>query len=108
MFPCRVHALFFTDSICCEPLTEWVHFADLRAGQPAYMEYLVRIMHALGVLCDDLCQELTPYAEAEPAAVGNVTPVMPRKQQLTDGIPWMLRDDRCAVSAGLLAHRLPP
>ena len=29
VLPCRVHALFHTDKICCEPLTEWLPFADL-------------------------------------------------------------------------------
>ncbi len=88
---CRVNALFFTDRICCEPLTEWIHFADLWDGQPAYMEYLVRIMYGLGVLCEDLCKQLSPYADAE-AAEPSAAPH--RIKQLADSIPYMIRDER--------------
>ena len=55
--PCRIH-VFYTDKVCCEPLTEWLHFADLRDGQPDYMVSLVRTMQALGVLVNSVCMEL--------------------------------------------------
>ena len=45
------------------------------------------MMHALKVLCDDLWRDMLPYAEEDIAT-------QPRLQQLTDGIPWMLRDER--------------
>ena len=51
------------------------------------MEKLVRMLHALGELCDDLCDEMRPYAEA-------LVPSQSRKQQLKDGIPFMLHSDR--------------
>ena len=87
----RIHALFFTDRICCEPLTEWVHFADLREGQPQYMLYLVRIVYALAELCNNLSVALAPYADAGP-----ISGLAHRESQLTDGIPYMLRDPRQA------------
>ena len=89
---CRIHALFYTDRICCEPLTEWVHFADLRHGQPGYMLYLVRIMDAFGKLCSALSSAMVPYTDAGPA-FGQA-----REQQLRDGIPYMLRDPRQALT----------
>ena len=89
VLPCRIHAVFHTDKICCDPLTEWLHFADLRDGQPDYMVYLVRIVQALGVLVNSVCMELA-------AAHQHVKPwaASARKKQLTDGIPYMLRNDR--------------
>ena len=96
---CRIHALFYTDRICCEPLTEWVHFTDLRHGQPGYMLYLVRIMDAFGKLCSALSSAMVPYADAGPA-FGQA-----REQQLTDGIPYMLRDPRQALTPHFL-HRI--
>ena len=98
-FPCcRIHALFFTDRICCEPLTEWVHFADLREGQPGYMLYLVRIVHAFAELCSNLSLAMGPYADA-----GSVSGLV-REQQLTDGIPYMLRDPRQATTPVLVTR----
>ena len=85
---CRVHALFFTNKICCEPLTEWVHFADLRGGQEDYMMYLCRIMHSLSQMLDELSTELRPLEAAPPSNHALRSP------QLVDGIPYMLHDDR--------------
>ena len=92
----RIHALFFTDRICCEPLTEWVHFADLHEGQPQYMLYLVRIMHAFGKLCADLSLVMEPYADTG-LGTGLGTDQIRREQQLQDSIPYMLRDPRQAT-----------
>ena len=85
--PCRVHALFHTNKICCEPLTEWLHFADLRDGQPDYMVYLVRTIQALRVLVNSVCMELA--AAHQPLQLR-----ADRNKQLTDGIPHMLRNNR--------------
>ncbi|KAL3161583.1 hypothetical protein ABBQ32_010444 [Trebouxia sp. C0010 RCD-2024] len=82
----RVHALFHTNKICCEPLTEWLHFADLRDGQPDYMVYLVRTIQALGVLVNSVCMELA--AAHQPLQLRAA-----RNKQLTDGIPHMLRNN---------------
>ena len=90
VLPCRVHALFHTDKICCEPLTEWLHFANLRDGQPDYMVYLVRTIQALGVLVDSVYMELA--AAHQPLQLGAA-----RNKQLTDSIPYMLRNDRLVL-----------
>lgn len=86
VLPCRIHAVFHTDKACCEPLTEWLHFADLRNGQPDYMVYLVKVVQALGVLVKSLCMEL--------AAAHQLVKPQARNMQLTDGIPYRLRNDR--------------
>ena len=99
VLPCRVHALFHTDKICCEPLTEWLHFADLRDGQPDYMVYLVRTIQALGVMVNSVCEELA--AAHQPLQLP-----APRNKQLTDGIPYMLRNDRLVFSCHNLATSL--
>ena len=85
----RIHAVFHTDEGCCEPLTEWLHFADVRDGQPDYMVYLVRTIQALGVLVNSVCMELAAaHQPFKPAT---------RNKQLTDGIPYMLRNDRSVL-----------
>ena len=91
VLPCKVHALFHTDKICCEPLTEWLHFADLRDGQPDYMVYLVKTIQALGVMVNSVCMELA--ATHQPLQLRAA-----RNKQLTDGIPYMLRNDRLVFS----------
>ena len=90
--------MFFTDRVCCEPLTEWVHFADLRDGQPGYMLYLVRIVHAFGELCSALSLAMGPYADARDDLA------LAREQQLTDSIPYMLRDPRQATTPSLVTR----
>ena len=87
--------MFFTDRICCEPLTEWVHFADLRDGQPGSMLYLIRIVHAFGELCSKLTLAMLPYTDSRPEYG------LPREPQLTDSIPYMLRDPRQVTAPSL-------
>ena len=48
-------------------------------------------MHALGELCDDLYEQMEPYAEAGLASQA-------RLQHLGDSIPWMLQDERCVAA----------
>ena len=76
-----------------------MHFADLRHGQPGYMLYLVRIMDAFGKLCSALSSAMVPYTDAGPA-FGQA-----REQQLTNGIPYMLRDPRQALTPHFL-HKI--
>ena len=71
-------------------MTEWLHFADLRDGQPDYMVYLVRTIQALGVLVNSVCMELA--AAHQPLQLRAA-----RNKQLTDGIPHMLRNNRLVV-----------
>ncbi|KAK9805569.1 hypothetical protein WJX72_005689 [[Myrmecia] bisecta] len=91
----RVHALFFTDRVCCEPLTEWVHFADLRTAQPCYMEYLLRILGALAVCLDEICSDVRPLLEVKRGRPSGFS--QPRSQKLQDGIPYMLLIDSLRV-----------
>ena len=51
---CRLSAAYFTDKICCEPLTPHLHFSDLRDGQPQYMEQLGRFLHAFATTIKQL------------------------------------------------------
>ena len=75
-----------------------MHFADLRHGQPEYMSYLVRIMHAFGELCSALSLAMGPYTDAGPA-FGQA-----REQQLTDGIPYKVRIPRQALTPHLVTR----
>ena len=51
---CRLSAAYFTDKICCEPLTPHLHFSDLRDGQPQYMEQLGRFLLAFATAIKQL------------------------------------------------------
>ena len=77
--------------MCAEPLTPWLHFADLVAAQPKYMEHLVRVVHSLGVLLGDLSNELRPVANAGTCNHDQ------RSQHHLTGIPYMLHNPGCAA-----------
>ena len=62
------------------------------------MLYLVRIVHAFGELCSALSLAMGPYTDAGPGS-GQT-----REQQLTDGIPYMLRDPRQATTPRLVTR----
>ena len=90
-----MHAFFYTDKVCAEPLTEWLHFADLRDSQPWYMLNLVRTVQALCILADELSTYMQPIVN-DPFR----NAITKRSQQLADSIPYMLHDDRCELAAG--------
>ncbi|EIE24452.1 hypothetical protein COCSUDRAFT_61877 [Coccomyxa subellipsoidea C-169] len=85
----RVHILYFTDRVSCEPLTPWLHFADLRVAQPQYMEYLMGVLQAVAECADDLCDEVNMHLQ--PKKPGP-KPKHIRAEQLQDGIPYMLQN----------------
>ena len=58
---CRLSAAYFTDKICCEPLTPHLHFSDLRDGQPQYMEQLGRFLHAFATTIKQLQGYYGPF-----------------------------------------------
>ena len=91
--------LFHTDKTYSEPLTEWLHFADLHDGQPDYMVNLVKTIQALGVLVHSVCMELAgAHQHVQLWAAGN--------KQLTDGIPHMLRNDRLYARLSKFGYNL--
>ena len=44
----RIVALYFTDSLCMEPLTSYLHLHDVRWGQPQYCMEVMRALQAFG------------------------------------------------------------
>ena len=46
---CRISALFYTDRICMEPLTEYITMLDFLDTQPERMYQSARILHALAL-----------------------------------------------------------
>jgi len=79
--------LCFTDRVCCEPLTPYMYFADLRVAQPEYMERLMAMLKALAALADDVCNELKVHLQWTKASRS-----LQRFKQLEDGIPYTLHD----------------
>lgn len=91
-----MHLLYFTDKVCCEPLTPYMHFANLRLAQPEYMERLIAMLQALAALADDVCNEMKVYLQ-QPRRT------MQRFKHLEDGIPYMLHDSRWVSIPPVLA-----
>ena len=97
------HARFMLSSSptrsAVKPLTEWLHFADLREGQPDYMVYLVRVLQTLGVLVNAVSVELAVADQPVKLQAASA-----RKTQLTDGkeFPYMLRNSRSAICCHLV------
>ncbi len=61
---CRVHALFFTDHVQSELLSE-VQFPHQAIAQllPQSTEPANRTMVTLKLVCHDLCEQMAPYAD---------------------------------------------
>ena len=63
-FNSGLYGLYYTDRICHRYL-EGSHFLDLGKAQAHQMENLIRMMHVFGKLCQDLSEQMAPYAEAQ-------------------------------------------
>ena len=65
----RIVALYFTDALCMEPLTSFLHLHDVRGGQPQYsmevmraLQAFVRAVHCLQKFYHKLLQvQLQPF-----------------------------------------------
>ena len=51
---CRVTALFYTDKICAEPMTDYMCMMDLLDSQPERMYHTARVLHALTLGVEEL------------------------------------------------------
>ena len=52
----RISALYYTDRICLEPLTSYMHLQDVRGGQPRYTLEVMRILEAFAAAVRSLQQ----------------------------------------------------
>lgn len=97
---CRLHAVFFTDKVCCEPLTELLHFTDVQEGQPDYMVKLVSTIQALGFWSTPCVERLKPDLRCQPesAKLGACTAC----KKPPDSIPQMLRNEKYFLPVLLL------
>ena len=81
---CRVYALFVTDRVCAEPLTDAVHFNDLMHANPQHVEATARLLKSLALPTNNLYSEMQ-LLEEQP------TP-LERSQKLTLGVPYPLHN----------------
>ena len=87
----RVHALYYTDKVCCEPLTPTFHLSDMRSSVRGYTEQVARALKAVVLAMWQMQKVYTPFMLEEDAAayVGNS-----RDPRLSAGLPYMLREAR--------------
>ena len=88
----RVHALYYTDKVCCEPLTPTFHLSDMRSSVRGYTEQMARALKAVVLAMRRMQSEVyTPFMLEEGAAayVGKN-----RDPRLSAGLPYMLREAR--------------
>ena len=80
---CRVYALFVTDRVCAEPLTNAVHFNDLLHANPQNVEATARLK-SLALATNKLYSEMQLLRD-QPAP-------LQRSELLTTGVPYPLHD----------------
>ena len=50
----RIVALYYTDRLCLEPLTSYLHLQDVRGGQPHYSLDVMRTLRAFAMAVGSL------------------------------------------------------
>ncbi|KAK9804499.1 hypothetical protein WJX73_000025 [Symbiochloris irregularis] len=50
----RIVAIYYTDRLCLEPLTSYLHLQDVRAGQPDYSLHVMRNLVAFAKAVESL------------------------------------------------------
>ena len=80
----RVYALFVTDRVCAEPLTNAVHFNDLLHTNPQHVEATARLLKSLALATNKLYSEMQLLRD-QPAP-------LQRSELLTRGVTYPLHD----------------
>ena len=88
-YPSRIHALYFTDKVCSQPLTPALHLSDLRSSVPGYTEQLARTLKASVETLGKLRELYLRFSD--PAAAGITGGAPARDAEIQAGIPYMLR-----------------
>ena len=98
----RVHAMYFTDKICSQPLTPAFHFSDLRSSVPGYTELVARTLKATVLTVG----KIISLYKLELSCVDDTTSVasVERDPEIHAGIPYMLRG-RCLCFGCLTYHK---
>ena len=81
---CTEYALFVTDRVCAEPLTDAVHFNDLLHANPQHVEATARLLKSLALDTNKLYSEMQMLKE-RPAP-------LQRSERLTLGGPYPLHN----------------
>ena len=85
---CRVYAMFVTDTICAEPLTDAVHFNDLMHANPQHVEATACLLKSLALATIKLFSDMHMLRQQQAP--------LQRSEMLTLGVPYPLQDPlRC-------------
>jgi len=82
----RVHALYYADKVCCEPLSPMMHFSDMRYIVPGYTETMMRTLKALVLALGELRKYYQLFGP------DNRRSEEPRDPHLAAGIPYVIRE----------------
>ena len=81
---CRVYALFVTDRVCAEPLTNAVHFNNLLHANFEQVRATARLLKSLALGTNKLYSEMQLLRERQDP--------LQRSDMLTRGVPYPLHD----------------
>ncbi len=81
---CRVYALFVTDRVCAEPLTNAVHFNNLLHANFEQVRATARLLKSLALGTNKLYSEMQLLRERQDP--------LQRSDRLTRGVPYPLHD----------------
>ena len=87
---CRVSALFFTDKICAEPLTEHLCMMDLMDSQPKKMYHTARVLHALTLGIEELHSLYCKVNQSNTTMLNEPCPTRPEGQSSQRKWPVMI------------------
>jgi len=79
-----VYALFVTNRVCAEPLTNAVHFNDLLHANPEHVKATARLLKSLALGINKLYSEMQLLRERRDP--------LQRSDRLTKGLPYPLHD----------------
>ncbi len=79
-----MYALFVTNTVCAEPLTNAVHFNDLLHANPQPVEATARLLKSLALAINKLYSEMQLLREQQAP--------MQRSDRLTLGVPYPRHD----------------
>ena len=66
-----MHALYYTDKVCSEPLTPLLHLSDMRQSVKGYTEMVARVLKAWAQAMDQLGVYYRQYSAGGPTLPSN-------------------------------------
>ena len=86
----RVHALYYTNKICSEPLTPAFHLSDMRRSVKGYTEQVARVLKTVVLAMQRFTAVYQPFMPTSAVVEASGQ----RESHLASGLPYMLMDER--------------